>query len=196
MKNINKMIASVIAGVMLSTSAMATLTTEMKWVDTINVVNGCTFENRQEGVMNWNETDSAFYSSTGAGNIASIIVTNIGGTSVNVASDGKLWYRSAGSTGEYQEVQNLLVTMDYRYTGRLSTIENRTGTPTVTSTRLEVSGLTAGGSTLDSMVMFNIKGRAVVSIVNIPTGPTPSVDDYFPQGNNDYFIRHTITCTQ
>ena len=196
MKNISKIITSALAGIMLSTSAMATLTTEMKWVDTINIVNGCTFENRQEGVMNWDETDLAFYTSTSPTEIASIVVTNIGGSSANVVSDRKLWYRAAGTTGQYLEVENLLVTMDYTFINRLSTIQNRTGSANVTPSRLEVTGLTVGGSTLDSMVMFNIKGRAVVSIVNIPTGPAPSVSDYFPQGNDDYFIRHTVTCTQ
>ena len=198
MKNINKMIASVIAGVMLSTSAMATVTTEMKWEDTINIPTGCTFENRQEGVMNWNEDDSAFYSSTGSTEIASIIVTNIGGASVSVESDGKLWYRAADTTGEYQQVATLEVAMDYTFTARVSTIESRVAaeSESVTATKLEVTDLPIGGSSLNSVVRFNIKGRAVVSIVNEPEGTTPAVDEYFPSGNNDYFIRHTITCTQ
>ena len=186
-----KLLISIIAAVLISTVSNAQ---DMEWKGNFNVPAECSFANDQQGVMNWDSASNSFTTSTNGREIASVTVTALGATGTQVVTDSKLYYRAANTTGALSEVAGLVATVDYTATGNASTINNRTGNPSIQNQTLSVTGLTPANTRYNNTVRFNIKGSVSLSEA-VSTGET-DMSVYFPQGDNDYFVKHTVSCIQ
>jgi hypothetical protein len=178
--------SAIIAAAIISvaSSASAQETNTMRWDGATGTIgaDGCTFVNRQQGVMALGTGDLATtWTTTRA---ASVSVRSRGRSSITVTSDNVL--RAAdGSPTNLEAVVN--------YTG--STIDRRNGTASVTATELSLTGI---NSNLNVLSRFNMNGTAPMRIANGGVNGGAGDDNLLNwlANNSTYHINHTVTCTQ
>ena len=177
MKNL-LIVASLIA-VLASTAATANTST---WSGTSGTVaaDGCTFFGITAGGLA--RTGTVWATTT----VGTISVRSRGQAKVYVESDNIL----RDNAGEVV-VPQITATVDYTTGGALSRIFKRSGTESITSTRMEVDSLTTDGAAL---TIFNMGGNATMTSAN--GGPGDNNPLNWLTNDTTYKISHTATCEQ
>ena len=171
-------VASVIA-VLVSTTATANTSSWSGSAGTV-ATNGCTFFGVTAGALS--RTGVVWATTT----VGTISVRSRGQAKVYVESDNIL----RDNSGEAVSPQ-ITATVDYTTGGITSRIFKRSGTESITSTRMEVDSLTSDGAAL---TVFNMGGSATMTSANGATGDNNPLN--WLTNDATYTISHTATCEQ